>query len=55
MDSEYADDTTLYIQDDEMTLERGRLTLEVFYTAAGAKINWNKSIGFLTDPQGSSQ
>ena len=39
MDSEYADDTALYVQDDEMTLERVRLALEVFCTAAGAKIN----------------
>lgn len=42
LDSEYADDTTLYVQDDEMTLERVRLALEVFCSAADAKINWNK-------------
>ena len=33
LESEYADDTTLYIQDDEMTLERVRLALETFYMA----------------------
>ena len=38
-----------------MTLERVRLALEVFCSAAGAKINWNKSVGFLTDPGASSQ
>ena len=54
LDSKYADDTTLYVQDDEMTLERVRLALEVFCMAAGAKINWNKLIGFLTDPGASS-
>ena len=54
LDSEYANDTTLYVQDDEMTLERVRLALEVFCSAAGAKINWNKSVGFLTDPGASS-
>ena len=32
-----------------------RLSLEVFYLAAGAKINWHKSVGFLTDPGASSQ
>ena len=50
LDSEYADDIALYVQDDEMTLERVRLALEVLCSAAGAKINWNKSVGFLTDP-----
>ena len=39
LDSEYANDTALYVHDDEMTLERVRLTLEVFCKAAGAKIN----------------
>ena len=55
LDSEYADDTALYVQDDEMTLERVRLALEVFYVAAGAKINSNKSVGFLTDPRATSE
>ena len=55
LDSEYADDTMLYIQHDEMSLERVRLALEVFCMAAEAKINWNKSVGFLTDPRASSQ
>ena len=50
-----ADDTALYVQDDEMTLERVRLALEIFCMAVGAKINWNKSVGFLTDPGASSQ
>ena len=45
----------LYVQDDEMTLEKVRLTLEVFCMAAGAKINWNKSVGFLTNPGASFQ
>ena len=39
LDSEYADDTTMYVQDDEMMLERVRLALEVFCMVIGAKIN----------------
>ena len=41
LDLEYADNIALYIQNDEMTLERVRLALEVFCMAAEAKINWN--------------
>ena len=55
LDSEYADDTALYVQDDIESLEQVRLSLEVFCLAAGAKINWHKSIGFLTEPGASSQ
>ena len=39
LDSKYANDMTLYVQDDEMMLERVRLVLEVFCMAVGAKIN----------------
>ena len=38
-----------------MMLERVRLALEAFYMTIGAKINWNKSVGFLTDPGAYSQ
>ena len=38
-----------------MTLERVRLAVEVFGMAAGVKINWNKSVGFLTDLEVLSQ
>ena len=54
LDSEYADDTALYVQDDIDSLERVRHSLEVFCLAAGAKINWHKSVGFLTDHGASS-
>ena len=47
LDFEYADDTALYVQDDMETLEWVRLALEIFCLAAGAKINWHKSVGFL--------
>ena len=53
LDSEYAD--ALYVQDDEMMLERVRLALEVFCMATGAKIKWNKSVSFLTDLGAMSQ
>ena len=44
LDSEYVDDTDLYVQDDVESLERARLALEVFCLAVGAKINWHKSV-----------
>lgn len=53
--SEYADDTVLHVQDDEMTLERVKLALEVFCMAAGAKLNWHKSVNFLIYPGANSQ
>ena len=55
LDSEYANDTALYVQDDVESLERMRLALEVFCLVAGAKINWHKSIRFLTDLGANSQ
>ena len=54
LDFEYANDMALYVQDDIETLERVRLSLEVFYLAVGVKINWHKSVGFLTDLGASS-
>ena len=36
-------------------LERVRLALKFFCMAIGAKINWHKSVGFLTDPRTTSQ
>ena len=53
LDSEYADDTALYVLDDVYSLERVRLALEVFCLAAPAKINWHKSVDFLTNPRAS--
>lgn len=39
LDSEYADDTALYVQDDLAMLERVWLSLEIFCLMAGKKIN----------------
>ena len=44
LDSEYVNDTPLYMQHDMETLERVKLSLEVFYLVTGSKINWHKSI-----------
>ena len=55
LDSGYVDNTTLYIQDDVESLERVRLALEVFCLGVDTKINWHKSVGFLTDLGASSQ
>ena len=54
LDAEYVDDMTLYVKDDVESLERVRLALEVFCVATRAKINWHKSVGFLTDLGASS-
>ena len=54
LDSEYVDDTALYIQDNVELLERVRITLEIFCLAMGANINWHTSIDFLTDLGASS-
>lgn len=51
LDFEYADNTTLYIQNNVKSL----LALEVFCLLTGAKINWHKSVGFLTNPRARSQ
>ena len=55
LDSEYANYTALYVQDDIESLERVRLALEVFCLATVVKINWHKLVGFLMGPGASSQ
>lgn len=55
LDSQYANETTLYVQDDDIMLERVWLALDTFCYTTGAKINWHKSIRFLTDPSATSQ
>ena len=39
LDSKYADDMALYVQDDVESLERVTLALEVFCLVVGVKIN----------------
>ena len=46
LDSEFADDTTVYLQGHEANLGRFQIALEQFCDASGAKINWHKSCGF---------
>ena len=46
LDSEFADDTMLYLQGNEANLERAQSAIDLFCKASGASINWNKSKGF---------
>ena len=46
LDSEFADDTMLYLQGNEENLERAQSAIDLFCKASGASINWNKSKGF---------
>ena len=45
LDSEFADDTMLYLQGNEANLERAQSAIDLFCKASGASINWNKSKG----------
>ena len=46
LDSEFADDTMLYLQGNEANLGRAQIAIDLFCKASGAAINWNKSKGF---------
>ncbi|MCO5608583.1 hypothetical protein L7F22_062796 [Adiantum nelumboides] len=46
-DQEYADDTLLFLLYTPGVLDMIRCTLEIFYVANGARINWDKSYGIL--------
>ena len=46
LDSEFADDTMLYLQGNEANLERAHIAVHLFCKASGSSINWNKSKGF---------
>ena len=46
LDAEFADDTAMYLEGNEVNLLRFQAALEVFCVASGAKINWHKSCGF---------
>ena len=45
LDSEYADDTMLYLQGNDANLQKAEGRIEWFCKASGGKINWNKSRG----------
>ena len=46
LDSEFADDTAVYLQGGEENLRRFASAMERFCRASGALINWHKSCGF---------
>eukprot|EP00250_Pteridium_aquilinum_P022376 c25362_g1_i2 orf=3-263(-) len=48
LDSEFADDTAVYLRGSPMNLQSFQLAIETFCTASGSKINWHKSCGFWT-------
>eukprot|EP00250_Pteridium_aquilinum_P015467 c22598_g1_i1 orf=254-919(-) len=46
LDSEFADDTGLYLHGQEANLQRAEQSLQVFCEASGALINWRKTVAF---------
>ena len=46
LDSEFADDTTLYMHGKVENLVKLERALNVFGIGSGARLNWNKTIGF---------
>ena len=46
MDSEFANDTTLYVQASQLNLAQVQKAVDDFSDASGALINWDKSSGF---------
>ena len=47
LDSEFADNTLLYLHGNDANLERAQIAIDLFCKASGASINWNKSKGFF--------
>ena len=43
LDSEFVDDTMLYLRGALEKLMTAQSAIEIFYQASGARINWNKS------------
>ena len=50
VDSEFADDTALYVQASRLNLAQVQKAVDNFSDASGALINWNKSSGFWVAP-----
>ena len=46
LDSEFAYDTTIYVQGNDDNLINLQVAVEEFCLASGAKINWHKYYGF---------
>ena len=45
LDSEFEDDTMVYLQGNEAIFERAQIAIDLFCKASRANINWNKSKG----------
>ena len=50
LDSQFDDDTTIYVQGNGDNLRKLQAAVEEFYFAFGAKIIWHKSLGFWVSP-----
>ena len=46
LDAAFANDTSLYLHGQEAKLRRAECAIESFCAASGAKINWQKTVGF---------
>ena len=54
LDTEFADDTTLYVDGEEHNLRNVQCVVQEFCELSGAIINWNKSIGIRMKNNGVS-
>ena len=52
VDSEFANDTALYVKGTEENLYRVEHALTIFCLGLGAKINWNKIVAFWVGESG---
>ena len=50
LDSEFVDDTTIYVQGNDDNLRKLQVAVEEFFLASETKINWHKSLGFGVSP-----
>ena len=46
LDSEFVDDTAVYLEGRLENMLKLQRALEIFCTRSGAKLNWNKTVGF---------
>ena len=54
LDTEFADDTALYVDGEEQNLHNVQCVVQEFCELSGAIINWNKSIGIRMKNNGVS-
>ena len=53
LDAEFADDTSLFLKGTLINLQKAEEAINIFCTASGAKINWNKTTVYGWDKMNS--